>query len=172
MLQVNGEQPARVAIRSASLGAERAVLGLLENWGSRADAAIDWTRNLGQDIFHLWGLASSSIKQGVVVVFKLPIIYVELPMSQALREVFFKALIWFSKSLGPWKLSESIKRDRNWSSSCLGHWPPFSPQDPHSSPPITLLPAGQGIQEGNLHAEMETGLEKRHLRTDLVIFFL
>lgn len=108
MLQVNGEQPARVAIRSASLGAERAVLGLLENWGSRADAAIDWTRNLGQDIFHLWGLASSSIKQGGGVVFKLRNIYVELPMSQALREVFFKALIWFSKSLGPWKRSKSI----------------------------------------------------------------
>lgn len=68
---MNVEQSASVALWSASLGAESTVLELLENWGSRADAAIAWVWKLGQNIFHLWGLTSSSIKQGGGGVFQV-----------------------------------------------------------------------------------------------------
>ena len=76
-------------------------------------------------------------------------------------------LISFSQSPVTWEFSRSITRDNNGGSSCLSHWPPLSPPDPHSPPPHapSSLPAGQGIQERNLHAEMETSLWKGYAET-------
>ena len=85
LLPVNVEQPASVALCSTSLGAKSTVLELLENWGSRADAAIAWVWKLGKNIFHLWGLTSSSIKQGAGGFFQVTFIYVMANLDSILK---------------------------------------------------------------------------------------
>ena len=106
--------------------------------------------------------------------FKLPNIYVELPTSQALMKVFFKAFIPFSQSPVTWEFSRSITRDNNGGSSCLSHWPLLSPPDPHNTPPhptpVSLQVKGFRKESSMQSWKLACGTDM--LRPDLVIFFL